>query len=83
MPGDEDVLVEDKECEGARPGTQELCNSHKKCGKEKRFKSQLPDKMMRRIWYQSLKDPDLYHYVSIYYRTDVLLIKTTNVLESK
>lgn len=66
IPGDEDVLVEDKECEGARPGTQELCNSHKKC--DKRFDvNNLPENVMRKLWLQTLEDPDLYIYVSVFH----------------
>lgn len=65
LPGDEDVLVEDKECDEPRPGTQELCNSHKTCGKEKRFDEELPENVMKKLWYQTLEDPDLYVYVSV------------------
>lgn len=66
ISGDEDVLVEDKECEGPRPGTQELCNSHKKCDKDKRLDdNKLPESIMRKLWPQTLEDPDLYIYVSV------------------
>lgn len=68
VPGDEDVLVEDKECEGPRLGTQELCNSHKKCDKQKRFDvNNLPENVMRKLWLQTLEDPDLYIYVSVFH----------------
>lgn len=60
FPGEEDVLVEDKECAENRPGTQELCNSRKKCGKGKRLEEGLPEVLMRDLWRQSLQDPELY-----------------------
>lgn len=67
IPGDEDVLVEDKECDGLRPGTQQLCNSHKTChGKMKRFKGELPEDVMKRLWYQTLEDPEVYLYVNMF-----------------
>jgi hypothetical protein len=49
--GADDILVEDSECEEAKPGTRELCNSHKKC-KTKRYTDGLEDDMMEEVWKQ-------------------------------
>ncbi|XP_068910126.1 A disintegrin and metalloproteinase with thrombospondin motifs 7-like isoform X3 [Tenebrio molitor] len=49
--GADDILVEDGECEEAKPGTRELCNSHKKC-KTKRYTDGLEDDMMEEVWKQ-------------------------------
>lgn len=50
-PGEDDILVEDNECSEPKPGTRELCNSHKKC-KSKRFTDGLPDDLMEEVWKQ-------------------------------
>lgn len=56
VPGTDDVLVDDKDCTGPRPGTRELCNSHKKCSKTRRNFDNLPDEIMQHLWFQSLND---------------------------
>ncbi|XP_008201012.2 A disintegrin and metalloproteinase with thrombospondin motifs 7 isoform X1 [Tribolium castaneum] len=50
-PGADDILVEDGECKETKPGTRELCNSHKKC-KSRRFTDGLPDELMEDVWKQ-------------------------------
>lgn len=56
-PGTDDILVEDDQCAEPRPGTRELCNSRKTCGKAKRDVDNLPDEVMQHLWFQSLEDP--------------------------
>lgn len=50
-PGTDDMLVEDADCAGAKPGCRELCNSHKKC-KSRRYADSLPDDLMKNVWTQ-------------------------------
>lgn len=53
-PGAEDTLVEDSNCPSPRPGTRELCNSHKKCAKTKRHTQDFPQDIMEHLWLQSM-----------------------------
>lgn len=48
-PGTDDILVEDKQCTETKPGSRELCNSHKKC-KSKRYTDGFPDHLMENVW---------------------------------
>lgn len=57
-PGGDDVLVEDKECHDAKPGSRKLCNSIKKCKGGKRSIDDLPDHLMAEIWHQTSHKPE-------------------------
>lgn len=57
VAGKEDVLIDDKNCAGPRPGTRELCTSNRKCPtkREVEIDGLLPDKM-RKLWFQTFRD---------------------------
>lgn len=53
-PGAEDILLEDSECIGPKPGSRELCNSVQVCPNTKREIDSLPLHMMQQIWFQTV-----------------------------
>lgn len=57
VAGEEDTLVEDSECTETRPGSRELCQSHKKCeSRARRNIDGIPEQMLRNIWYQTKRE---------------------------
>lgn len=57
IAGDEDMLIEDENCTDQKPGTRELCESHKTCsGRRRREIDGIPEEKMRNIWRQMKRD---------------------------
>lgn len=52
-PGSEDTLVEDDKCEGIKPATREICESHTKC-RSTRYIDNIP----RQLWTDIQKQID-------------------------
>lgn len=57
VAGEEDMLVEDAECAETRPGSKELCESHKKCeSRARRNIDGIPEQMLRKVWCQTKRE---------------------------
>ncbi|XP_031338674.1 A disintegrin and metalloproteinase with thrombospondin motifs 7-like [Photinus pyralis] len=55
-PGEEDTLLEDDKCPPPKPGTRELCNSHKKCSKNRRDIDGFTPDVLKHLWLQSTNE---------------------------
>ncbi|CAH1118875.1 unnamed protein product [Phaedon cochleariae] len=48
--GAEDILVDDERCDGAKPASQELCDSHETCQARRReVEEEIPEEMLREV----------------------------------
>lgn len=50
-PGSDDMLVEDDKCEGVKPASREICDSHVKC-RSPRFIDNIPKQLLKDVWRQ-------------------------------
>lgn len=49
-PGGEENLVDDKECNGPRPASRELCNAVKVCRCRRKTTLGIPNRQLRDVW---------------------------------
>lgn len=49
--GSDDMLVEDDKCEGVKPASREVCDSHVKC-RSLRYIDNIPKHLLKDVWRQ-------------------------------